>query len=288
MHNRSRILWIAGIAVAAIAGALLYPASRAHLGHLVSGVAPESVQHHVHTLTGPQPEAWVKLIEFPAGELTSRHVESLFDESTATTEHFGVRAAFLPPGRVPMQPHKHIDDELIVPLEGDLEVLLTDSEGSFTERVGPGKFVFHAANQPHALSTSSDERASFLILKWEGRNPKPFEAEVGSDVFSYRKAHHHHLKTDIGNFEADTLFEGPTRHLGKLHSHASTLMPGAGYDPQEDDMDIAMVLVRGRVETLGERVEAPAMFFYPAGHPHGLQNVGDEPAQYVVFEFHGR
>lgn len=288
MHNRSRTPWIAGIAVIAIAGALLHPVTRGRLGQLLSGVAPESVQHQVHTLTGPQPEAWVKRIEFPDGELTSRHLESLFDAPTATTAHFSVLAAFHPPGRVPLQPHKHVDDELMVPLEGDLEILLTDSRGSLTERVGPGKFVFHAANQPHALSSSSDEPASILILKWEGRNPKPFEAEVGSDVFNYGKAHRHHLKEDIGNFEADTLFEGPTRHLGKLHSHASTLMPGAGYDPQEDDIDIAMVLVRGRVETLGEQVEAPAMFFYPAGRPHGLRNIGDEPAQYVVFEFHGR
>lgn len=288
MHSRSRTLWILAIALVAITGALLYPATRARLGHWALGIVPESVQHHVHTLTGPQPEAWVRRIEFPEGELTSRHMESLINEPTATTAHFGVHATFIPPGRVPLQPHKHVDDELIVPLVGELEVLLTDSHGPLTERVGPGKFVFHAANQPHTLSSSSDERASYLVFKWEGRKPEPFEAEVGSDVFNYRKSHRHHLKDPPERFEADTIFEGPTRHLGKLHSHASTLMPGAGYDPQEDDMDIAMVLVRGKVETLGEQVEAPAMFFYPAGRPHGLHNVGDEPAQYVVFEFHGR
>ncbi len=288
MHSRSRTLWILAIALVVIAGALLYPATRARLGHWASGIAPESVQHHLHTLTGPQPKAWVRRIEFPEGELTSRHMESLVDEPTATSAHFRARADFLPPGRVSLRPHKHVDDELIVPLEGELEVLLTDSHGPWKERIGPGKFVFNAANQPHGLSSSSDKRASYLVFKWEGRNPKPFEAEVRSDVLNFGKAHRHHLKDPPERFEADTIFEGPTRHLRKLHSHASTLMPGAGYDPQEDDMDIAMVLVRGKVETLGEQVEAPAMFFYPAGHPHGLRNVGEEPAQYIVFEFHGR
>ena len=66
------------------------------------------------------------------------------------------------------------------------------------------------------------------------------------------------------------------------------MAPGAGYPEQKDPIDIVIVLFRGQVETLGQEAVAPAVFFYPAGRPHGLRNVGDEPAQYVVFEFHGR
>jgi hypothetical protein len=187
-----------------------------------------------------------------------------------------------------LQPHKHVEDELIVPIESQLDVLTTDSRGALTDHVAPGKVVFNAAEQPHAISGLSEGRASYLVLKWKSRDPKPFEAQLGSSVFDFAKKHLHQLKGEQRRFKADTIFEGATRNLEKLHCHASTLAPGAGYPEQQDEIDIAIVLMHGEVETLGQAAAAPAVFFYPAGRPHGLQNIGAEPAQYVVFEFHGR
>ncbi len=92
---------------------------------------------------------------------------------------------------------------------------------------------------------------------------------------------------DAGEFTTTLIFESPTRYLRRLHCHVSTLRPGAGYDPHEDDYDVAMVLLSGTVETAGRRVEAPSAIFYSADQPHGIRNVGDKPAQYVVLEFHG-
>lgn len=288
MQNRSRTLWIAAGAFLALAAALIYPATRERLGWFASSIAPEAVSHQVHTLTGPQPEAWVRSLDFPEGELTAVRREVLFDGATATSADFSAHMTFLPPGKSPMQPHKHADDELIVPIEGELEVLMTDSRGPLKEHIGPGKFVFNAADQPHAVSGISEKRSRYLVLKWTGRAPQPFEAEVGSSVFSFHKAHRHHLKGEPKNFQAETILEGATRNLKKFHSHASTLMPGAGYPAQKDPIDIAIVLMQGTVKTLDVQATAPAMFFYPAGRPHGLENAGTEPAQYIVFEFHGR
>ncbi len=42
------------------------------------------------------------------------------------------------------------------------------------------------------------------------------------------------------------------------------------------------------METLGEQVGPNGVIFYAAGEPHGMKNVGDGPAVYLVFEFHGR
>lgn len=288
MYNRSRTIWIAAIVSLAFAAALLHPATRTRFGWFASGIGPDSVRDQVYALTGPQPEAWVRQIAFPDEELTNRSREVYFDAPTATSAEFSVYAFFLPVGETPLQPHKHAEDELIVPIESKLDVLTTDSRGPLTEHVSPGKVVFNAAEQTHAISRLSDERASYLVLKWKSRAPQPFEAALGSAVFDFHKLHRHQLKGEMRPFKADTIFEGATRSLRKLHSHASTLAPGAGYPEQEDPIDIAMVLVRGQVETLGQQASAPAVLFYPAGRPHGLQNVGDEPAQYVVFEFHGR
>ena len=288
MHNRSRTIWIAAIVSLAFAAALLHPAARTRFGWFASGIRPESVREQVYALTGPKPEAWVREIVFPETEPTSRSREVYFDAPTETCEEFSAYVFFLPPGETPLQPHKHVEDELIVPIESQLDVLTTDSRGPLTEHVGTGKVVFNAAEQTHAISRLSDERASYLVLKWKSRNPQPFEAALGSAVFDIHKLHRHQLKGEQRPFKADTIFEGATRSLKKLHSHASTLAPGAGYPAQEDPIDIAIVLLRGEVETLGQKATAPAVFFYPAGRPHGLRNVGVDPAQYVVFEFHGR
>ena len=83
------------------------------------------------------------------------------------------------------------------------------------------------------------------------------------------------------------LFEGPTACLRKLHCHASTLTPGAGYDPHIDAYDVAIIVLEGEVETLGERVGPHSVIFYPAGEPHGMRNPVEAIAKYVVFEFHG-
>jgi hypothetical protein len=40
------------------------------------------------------------------------------------------------------------------------------------------------------------------------------------------------------------------------------------------------------VETLGEEAGPNSVVFYAAGEKHGMRNVGDVPARYLVFEFH--
>ncbi len=288
MQNRSRLIWTAAIVSLAVAAVLLHPATRTRFGWFASGIATESVRDQVYALAGPQPEAWVREIVYPVEEVISRSREVYFDAPTATSAEFTVSVFFLPPGETPLQLHKHAEEELIVPIESQLDVLTTDARGPLTDHVAPGKLVFNAAEQSHAISRLSDERATYLVLKWMGHNPKPFEATLGSAVFDFAKLHRRQLKGEQRRFKADTILEGATRNLEKLHSHASTLAPGAGYPEQEDPIDIAIVLMSGKVETLGQTATAPAVFFYPAGRPHGLQNVGSEPAQYVVFEFHGR
>jgi hypothetical protein len=82
------------------------------------------------------------------------------------------------------------------------------------------------------------------------------------------------------------IFAAPTRYLAKLECHLTTLEPGAGYEPHRDAHDVAILLLRGAVETLDQRPRAPALVVSPAGEPHGMRNVGSEPAVYLVLELH--
>src|SRR5690606_7806574 len=157
MHNRSRTIWIATIVSLAFAAALLHPATRTRFGWFTSGIGAKSVRNQVYAWTGPQPEAWVREIVFRDQELTSRSREVYFDGPTATSAEFSAYVFFLPAGKTPLQAHKHVEDELIVPIEGPLDVLTTDSRGPLTDHVAPGRVVFNAAQQTHAISRLSDE-----------------------------------------------------------------------------------------------------------------------------------
>ncbi len=43
------------------------------------------------------------------------------------------------------------------------------------------------------------------------------------------------------------------------------LQPGAGYAPHADPYDVAILMLAGRVETLGQIVEPLGVIFYSAG-----------------------
>jgi hypothetical protein len=83
------------------------------------------------------------------------------------------------------------------------------------------------------------------------------------------------------------LFEGSTQYLRKLHSHVTVLEPGGGYEPHVDAYDVAIVVLEGALETIGGHAAPHDVIFYRAGEAHGMRNVGDGAARYVVFELHG-
>jgi hypothetical protein len=88
-------------------------------------------------------------------------------------------------------------------------------------------------------------------------------------------------------FHQRPVFAGPTAYLRNLHCHTSTLTPGAGYEPHIDAYDVAILVLDGEIETLGERVGPYCVIFSPAGESHGIRNPAQAVAKYIVFEFHG-
>jgi quercetin dioxygenase-like cupin family protein len=66
------------------------------------------------------------------------------------------------------------------------------------------------------------------------------------------------------------------------------LAPGAGYDPHRDAHDVAIVTFRGELQTLGSRLCPGSVVYCAAGQEHGMRNVGDVPARYLVFELQPR
>jgi quercetin dioxygenase-like cupin family protein len=212
---------------------------------------------------------------------------SIFAGCTADLRWLTCHASALEKDRCPHPPHSHDEEEVLLLLAGEVDLLLPEAPtagGSQRRRLGPGQFVYYPAHFPHTLETVSEKPANYVMFKWyAGRthNASP----LGFGQFNILD---HLADSDAGpGFCPSLVFDGPTAHLRKLHCHTSVLAPSAGYEPHVDAYDVAIIVLEGEVETLGERVGSTSVIFYPAGEPHGMYNPGKTAAKYVVFEFHG-
>lgn len=186
------------------------------------------------------------------------------------------------PGATPHPPHSHEEEEFLVMLSGEAELVLPQTtEGSL--RIGAGEFVYYPSGWLHTLRAVGTEPANYMMFKWVCPGADRSE-ELG---FRHVRLHDHFEKSEEGFF-ARTIFEGSTKNLGKLQAHASTLTTGAGYEPHADAYDVALIVLEGELETLGEKVGPNGVVFYRAGEMHGVRGLSAGGTRYLVFEWHGR
>jgi hypothetical protein len=153
------------------------------------------------------------------------------------------------------------------------------------ERIGFGRFVYHASRLPHTIRAVGPGLSAYLVLRWsasavEGTPDGAIPAQTfdfGRAVASEPLATQGMIKTQI--------FEGPTRLLRRLHVHVTFARPGEGSNPHQDAHDVAVIVLDGTVETTSGRVEAPGIIFHPAGRTHFVRSVGAQPARYAAIEF---
>jgi len=211
---------------------------------------------------------------------------AMFNGSTSDLREMDVHVSVLNQHQSPHPPHAHREEEILVLLSGEVDVLLPQARGLYGDErhpLQPGEFVYYPAHFPHTLRTTSVEPANYLMFKWLA-DPTGATSPLGF----------HHLSTrdpaagPAGEpYRTRILFEGITGWLRKLHCHVSILEPGAGYAPHADAYDVAIVLLEGEIETLGQRVQPHAVVYHPAGELHGIKNPGTIAARYLVLEFHG-
>jgi mannose-6-phosphate isomerase-like protein (cupin superfamily) len=209
----------------------------------------------------------------------------LFKGSTRIVDEMTCHAAVLSAGHSPHPPHAHKFEELLIVLDGEAELLIADgptAEGARVERVGPGAFSYYPAQQHHTIRNPGSSPVTYMMFKWHVATAEAAENPLGASVFRYDSPEADGAK----GFVTRTVFQQPTGLLGRLHCHTTFLAPGAGYEAHIDAYDVAMIMLSGRVETLGQEVGPNSVIFYSAGERHGMQNIGDEPARYLVFEFH--
>jgi mannose-6-phosphate isomerase-like protein (cupin superfamily) len=211
----------------------------------------------------------------------------LFKGSTRILDQMSCHAAVLSGGQCPHPPHVHRDEELLIVLDGEPELVIADrpsADGARIERVSPGTFSYYPAGQHHTIRNPGATPVTYLMFKWHVAGAQRSGEPLGTTLFRYSLAD---PEAAQGGWTIRKLFEQPTSLLRRLHCHTSWLAPGAGYEPHVDAYDVAILLLKGQVESLGRTVEPMSVIYYPAGEKHGIRNIGHEPARYLVFEFHG-
>jgi len=236
----------------------------------------------------PLSTSWVHPLRLPlpgAGTGWERHPVAA--GPTPCLEHLSCHASVLAPGMTPHEPHHHLEEEVLVVLDGEAQLVIVDDQGGErTEEAGAGTLVYYPTGQRHTIHNASERPITYAMFKWRnGKPPREASASVLRTAV-YRPAAAGDPSARGGLRETRQVFEGPTDHLRRLHCHRSTVAPGGGYEPHVDPYDVALVVLEGEVETLGCRCEACDVVFYAAGEPHGIRNTGEGPASYLVLEFH--
>jgi uncharacterized cupin superfamily protein len=208
-----------------------------------------------------------------------------FAGPTRTFTAMSCHASVLVPGHSPHPPHAHREEEILIPLHGEVDLRIAQTPNDpapRVERLHPGTFVYYPAWQHHTIFNPGTRPAGYLMFKW-------FSPDSGAAEPLPTTVVQHQQLTPPDNappFWTQRLFQGSTGILGKLHSHLTVLAPGGGYQPHADAYDVAIVTLSGNVETLGQIVEPHSVIYYAAGELHGMRNAGNHPARYLVFEFH--
>lgn len=202
--------------------------------------------------------------------------------ATPVHDNITCHASSLAPGYSPHPPHAHIEEELLIMLSGAAEIIIPANELGFesrTERLRPGDFVYYPAFQRHTIRNVGPGPATYTMFKWRGDLSNAGPA-LGVQIIRGKE------DTSAQNdFNVDILFEGPTNFLDRLQAHLTTLKPGGGYRPHSDEYDVAIVVLKGRIAILDRELIKDGVAYCVAGEDHGMRNVGEDIAKYLVFEF---
>jgi len=212
-------------------------------------------------------------------------VYPLFNGVFGSFEKLTSHISTLKPGILPHSPHAHIEEEIIIPLRGNVEILTSDRPTGPIRDTLPlesNSFVYHTFGQFHTIRCSSSKAAQYLVFKW--RRYEHTVKERGT--FAYDVIDHDCRFQQVSAGFRLFPITGLTDHTnGSLRTHFSFLEPNTGYSAHQDDYDILAVLLEGELEAFNISISAPAVFIFAANIPHGFFNPGAKPARYFVFEF---
>lgn len=89
-------------------------------------------------------------------------VRSVFDAPTKTINNLECHITTLNPGKLAHPAHQHVDEEILIVKEGNVEALVNGQ----LKRVGPGSIIFQASNILHSIRNVGTTPSTYYVLKF--------------------------------------------------------------------------------------------------------------------------
>lgn len=127
---------------------------------------------------------------------------------------------------------------------------------------------------------------SLMPLHGQSTPSAPPPARLGSTVFKFEEL----AVKPTGVGERRDVTDGPTATLERLECHISTLNPSKASHPPHTHPQEELIILRDgtldvNVNGQIQRVGPGSLFFFASNNPHAVQNNGEKPATYFVFNF---
>jgi quercetin dioxygenase-like cupin family protein len=216
---------------------------------------------------------------------------SVFDAPTPTLEKFEVHVTTLRPGMSPHQPHHHPWEEMLLMIEGDVEV----SINGLKHRAGPGFLIFFASHDVHNLVNIGDKPATYFVINFytDAVHTVPSQSAAIRNVPGM-------LPSSVTN--CDSLPATPTKTgyhreivdsatltFLELESHVTILNPGGGRpanvrDPGDEFFVIKSGAIEASVNGVAHQVRVGSCFYVAPNDERSFKNVGATPASYQVIK----
>jgi len=126
------------------------------------------------------------------------------------------------------------------------------------------------------------------LLSVQGETPVPAAppAQLGSTIFKFEDL----AVKPSGVGERRDVADQPTATLTRFECHISTLNPSRASHPPHTHPQEELIILRDgtldvNVNGQIQRVGPGSLFFFASNNPHAVQNNGEKPATYFVFNF---
>ncbi len=229
-------------------------------------------------------EPFVVNLNFPAEGDDPFKAHSIVNGPTANLSKLESHFSVLQGGKSSHAPHKHPAEEIIFPIEGDVEIYRGPWEDTAEsrERIGPGQFVFHASNHIHAMSAIGPDPSRYWVMQWAGGPTGAAEDILPPTTLDYRKVPAIDKASGVGRA---VLIDSQTPNVGRLQMQSVALASGAAIKPAAQDYDTVLITLSDGIKIGGKDLAAHTVAFYPAGDEFGVENTGTDAARYVTFEY---
>ncbi len=112
----------------------------------------------------------IKQIDFDIAEGQAKDwkIFFLFNGMIGSFEYFSSHISILKPNILPHPINSHEEEELIIPIRGNLEIITSDFPTNQTHNsliLEPGSFVYHSPCHYHSLRCNGSNAAQYLVIK---------------------------------------------------------------------------------------------------------------------------